>query len=184
MYSKDMLDAYGYKEVPDIYLCDENGNILYFTDVTKTMVLSQMGNKNWRGYFSAAIGNLENWFKISADSNIKTIYFRTYKRSKDTGEDIPYGILINEPNFHSFHLMFRPDADPFDFMIKFDFKMDNLRIVEGDDCPEVIKTWNEHGELNISYIKPKRIFSDIKKEEVIKKIQELKDKRRGIYEVK
>lgn len=177
MYSKDMLDAYGYKEVPDIYLCDENGEILYFTDATKTMILSQSNNKNWRGRFSAAIGNLENWLKISADSDIKTIYFRTYKRSKDTGEDVPYGILINEPIFHDFSLIFRPDIDPFDFPIKFDFKIDNLRVVEGDDCPEVIKTWNEHGELNISYIKPKRTFGDIRKEETIKKVQELKTKR-------
>lgn len=176
MYSKYMLDAYGYKEVPDIYLCDENGRILYFTDVAKSMILTQINNNNWKGRFSAAIGNLENWFKISADHNIKTIYFRTHKRSKDTGEDISYGILINEPKFHSFNLMFKPDMDPFNFPIQFDFKLNDLRIVKGDDCPEIIKSWNENGKLNISYITPKRTFNDIKKKEVTQKIKELKEK--------
>ena len=178
MYSKDMLDAYGYKEVPDIYLCDENGKILYFTDVTKSTILKQINGNNWKGRFSAAIGNLENWFKISADSNIKTIYFRTYKRSKNTGEDIPYGILINEPNFHSFNLIFMPDMDPFDFPIQFDFKINNLRIVKGDDCPKVIKSYSESGKLNIDYTKPERTFNDIKKEEITKKIKELKERKK------
>jgi len=49
--------------------------------------------------------------------------------------------------------------------------------VKGDDCPDVIRSWSENGELNISYIKPKRTFDDIRKEEIIKKVQELKTKR-------
>ena len=148
MNSIDKLESFGIKEVPDVYFCDEEGNILYFTQLVKHIKFSQIKRKaygaEWKCRFTCPLGNLENWFKIPTDINIKTIYFRTVKRSAKTGEDIPFAVAINNPQFSDFEFELGADLDNFNFPISFHFTIAQLAIINDEkNLPNVIKEFDK-----------------------------------------
>lgn len=178
MNNKDFKDSYGIKEVPDIFICDEEGEILYYSTVTKKMKLSQQANSClWEGECEIAIGNLETWFNICHDSRVKDIYFRTWKRSKETGEDVPFAIAISGIKFHDFEICLKPDADPFTFPIKFAFAIGNLRIVTDENAPNVITSVDKNGNTIKTFINPAQSLKQLKIKEIKEKINNMKRKR-------
>lgn len=180
MNNKKFENSYGIKEVPDVFICDEDGKILYYSVATKKMKLSQQANSClWEGECEIAIGNLELWFNLTHDPKVKSIYFRTWKRDRETGEDVAFAIAINEPIFHDFEICLKPDEDPFTFPIKFSFAIGKLEIVPDEDAPNVVTTIDEKANITRTFIDPAHTLKELKAIKVKERLKELKLKRNG-----
>lgn len=174
MNRNNITELYGIRNLPEVYFCDENGNIIYYVEYTKIVKLKQKDKTKWIGKITAPIGNLESWFKIFNDASIKTIYLRGDERSCETGKDVFYAIAINEPEFKNNCFLLKPDGY-FGFEILFEFKINNLEIVEDINSPKIIKTFHDNGKINIDYIKPEKTFDEIKTNKIKNRLKELKD---------
>lgn len=155
MNAKNFVDSYGIKEIPNIFLCDRNGKVLYYTDkVIETKFIQQDNSDLWEAECTIACGNPETWFEISHNQNIESIYFRTHKRSFITGIDEPFIIAIEYPKFHNFKFCLEAEEYPFNFPITFTFAIGNMRFVKDEDAPDIIKTINTNGDITINFIDP------------------------------
>ena len=180
MNNKKFENSYGIKEVPDVFICDEDGKILYYSVVTKKMKLSQQANSClWEGQCEIGVGNLELWFNLTHDPKVKSIYFRTWKRDRETGEDVAFAIAINEPTFHDFEICLKPDGDPFTFPIKFSFAIGKLEIVSDEDAPNVITTIDEKANTTRTLIDPAHSLKELKAIKIKEHLKELKLKKNG-----
>lgn len=177
----DRENEYGIKEVPDVFICDENGEILYYSRTLKrvdfTPLTPMYGKEKWQCSIIGALGNLEDWYHIPYDERIKTFYFRTFKRNRDTGEDEPlcFAISPSEILIQPFSLV--AEGDPFTFPITFYFHSHNLIWVNSENCPnyEISYEGQESQTFTkITFLKPKKTFSEIKVNNCKERLREIR----------
>lgn len=181
MNKLDRIDEYGVKEVPDIYFCNGNGDVLYYSRTVKRVDLYPSTNGTWRGYIETALGNLEDWYKIAYDKDVQLIYFRTFQRNKSTGEDEPLCFVISFDEIVPQSFGFKADSDPFCFPIVFIFKPNKLIFVKDKDCPKCEVSFRQYGpgiymeEKIIRFVQPERSYKQIKTDLTKERLEELKN---------
>ena len=161
----DRKTEYGVKEVPDIFICDENGNILYYSRTLKRVDFIPLYGKKWECSIIGALGNLEDWYNIPYNSNIKAFYFRTFKRNKNTGKDEPLCFAIAPIEILPQLFSFAAGGEPFDFPIVFNFNSDDLIWLDDENCPSYeisFKNENSPAPSKITFLKPEKTFKEVK----------------------
>lgn len=174
----DRINEYGVKEVPDIFICNEFGDILYYSRTLKKVNFLPERKNKWRCEIKGAIGNIEDWYNIPLDSTIHTIYFRTFKRNKNTGEDEPLCFVITPDEIVPQGFSLAANSEPFDFPIVFTFNPYNLLWVDDIDCPAYEAIFDEEKDnlqtYEVNFIKPKRNWNQIKQDIVKERLIALK----------
>lgn len=173
----DRKDEYGVKEVPDIFICNEDGNILYYSRTLKRVDFTPLYGKKWRCSVIGALGNFEDWYNIPYDNNVKTFYFRTFKRNKNTGKDEPLCFVIAPSEILPQPFSFAADGDPFNFPIIFDFNSDDLVWVDDENCPNYEISFKNESSLTpskIIFLKPEKTFKDVKIDRCKKRLEEMR----------
>ena len=132
-----MRQTYAIKEVPDIFYCNENGEVLFMSRTAKSVEFQSTVDDNnikcWSVTINDMLGDLETWFDIQDKINhniIKEIYFRTYARNM-SGEDIPYCFKICPIEIKNIKQGLAADGEIFNYVIKFLFYI----------IPEKIDEW-------------------------------------------
>lgn len=171
MNKTNRTNQYGVKEVPDLYVCNENGDVLYYSDTLIRVDLYPTTNGPWRGFMETPIGNLEDWYSLPYDTEAKFFYFRTFKRNKDTGEDEPLCFVIPVEEVVPQGFYFKADGGPFTFPVVFIFKHEKLLFIRDEDCPKK--------EAKNFIIPPEKNYKQVKAELVRKTLMELKKIKRG-----
>ena len=170
MNKTNRINQYGVKEVPDLYVCNENGDILYYSNTLIRVDLYPTTTGSWRGFMETTIGNLEDWYSLPYNTEANLFYFRTFKRNTNTGEDEPlcFVIPVEEKIPQGFY--FKADSGPFPFPVVFLFKPEKLLFIKDEDCPKK--------EIDITgsniFIPPEKNYKQIKADLVRKRLMELK----------
>lgn len=178
MTKTDRLSEYGVKEVPDVFICDENGEILYYSRVLKRVdFIPLYEKKNWKCSITGALGDLEDWYHIPYDEEIKTFYFRTFKRNRNTGEDEPLCFAISPSEILAQPFSLASDGDPFTFPVIFYFYPHNLIWVDDENCPNYEISFEEEklqSSSKITFLKPKKTFKEIKIDNCKERLKEMR----------
>lgn len=132
-----LKDEYGIKTIPDIYYCDEEGKVLYYSDCLTScefeIACSEKGL--WKLTVIEPRGNIETWLSIQRDitsKTIKQIFLRSTQRALSNGHDEPLCLCILPKNIGEIKQGFKPD-EPFIFPISFYFSV--IRQVSDSNCP-------------------------------------------------
>lgn len=181
MNRADRINEYGVKEVPNLFICDKEGNVLYYSRWLKKAEFSPIFDQRlWECNIVGAIGNLEDWYNIPYDEAVDTFYFRTFKRNRNTGEDEPLCFAITPEKIIPQGFNFAADGEPFNFPIVIRFRPHKLIWISDNDCPnyEVCFKENEN-ENSVSHIilsKPKRTFKEVQVNNCKKRLDALRGK--------
>lgn len=164
MNSISFKEEYGVKEVPDVFICNANGDILYYSKTLKRVDFTPLYGEKWRCSIVGVLGNLEDWYNIPYDSNVKTFYFRTFKRNKNTGKDEPLCFAVAPLEILPQAFSFATDGDPFSFPIVFNFSFNDLIWLNDESCPKEIHLKDENFLMSskVVFLKPEKTFKDVK----------------------
>lgn len=175
MNKANKINLYGVKEVPDLYVCNKNGDVLYYSETLTRVDLYPTTDGSWRCFIETPIGNLEDWYNLPYDKQANLFYFRTFKRNKNTGEDESLCFVISPEKIIPQGFYFKAGEGPFRFPVVFTFKPERLIFIENEDCPKkqidlIEKT------TKFKFAPPKKNYKQIKIELVQKTVMELKEK--------
>lgn len=136
MNKTNRTNQYCVKEVPDLYVCNENGNILYYSNTLERVDLYPTVDGFWRGFIETTFGNLEDWYSLPYNKEANLFYFRTFKRNTNTGEDEPLCFVISIEKIIPQGFYFKADGGLFSFPVVFSFKPEKLLFIKDEDCPK------------------------------------------------
>lgn len=172
---------YGIKDIPDMFICNEKGEILYYSIALKKISFIPKSDKLWKCKILIAVGNLEDWYNVPYDGSINSFYFRTFKRNKDTGKDEPLCFAITPKKIIPQKFSFKPGLEPFEFPIIFNFHPMDLLWVRSEDCPKYSISFEQCSstpykeEKIITFTQPIKNYKQVKIEQVKKRLEELKN---------
>lgn len=181
MNKADKIFRYGIKEVPDVFICNEKGDILYYSDTLKKVSFIPKEDNLWECKIIGTIGNLDDWYNIPFDSSVHSFYFRTFKRNVEIGEDEPLCFAITPKKIIPQSFTFEADSESFNFPIVFNFKTIDLLWVKNEDCPKYyidLEPYDSAPYVNkktVKFTRPVKNYKQVKIEQVKKRLKELKD---------
>lgn len=180
MQSIEQSDFFSLKYIPDIYFCDENGKVLFFSESAIKVIFKKKTKYQWKCKISDPIGNFTDYFELInllEENKIKYVFFRTTQKNLSLGKEVPFCFKIrldenievknNEISFSSEDFVF------FDIFFNF-YAHNNPCEIKEEYCPNCIKT--ENGKLVIINANIEGITKD-RVEEVKEQLIQLKNSR-------
>lgn len=68
---------YKIEQVPDVYVCDTKGTLLYYSNVITDFKIEPKEDFIWECSIKMSIGNIRDWFNFLSNTSLETFYFRT-----------------------------------------------------------------------------------------------------------
>ena len=180
MQSIERSDFFSLKYLPNIYFCDENGKVLFFSESAIKVIFKKKTKYQWKCKISDPIGNFTDYFELInllEENKIKYVFFRTTQKNLSLGKEVPFCFKIrldenievknNEISFSSEDFVF------FDIFFNF-YAYNNPCEIKEEYCPNCIKT--ENGKLVIINANIEGITKD-RAEEIKERLIQLKNSR-------
>ena len=129
-------NSYKVKMIPDIFYCDENGKVIYYSDNLQECYFENSNKEEgkWKCTVVEKNGNIKSWFDIQRGINsgyIERIYLRTTKENCDGSND-SLCLMIIPSAIGEIKSGFEPDSY-FSFPISFYFS--SINSIEDHLCP-------------------------------------------------
>ena len=138
-------DKFDFKEVPDIFLLNEKGEIIYCIDTIKSFEAKFQGYGKWiikvtSSIFHKNISSLWTNYNQHYD-----IYCRTFKRNLETRKDSDFCFKFENAILKTISINADSDGEPCNFPIV--FMSDNMIFINNEECPKLVLSESEVKEM-------------------------------------
>lgn len=152
MYTPENYNnLYAFKNIPDVFYCNENGEVLYFSKTAKSVEFTY--NKNfsnrWTLTVTDTVGNEIDFFKLQKDicnGTITDVYLRSTHRSTSDGEDYPLCLKIKVYKLGDIKCGTYSDGELFKFILPILYTQ-TPELVDDANCPNYV---NENGKFYVT----------------------------------